>query len=130
MWYPFYGSSLIAVVSEALILLLKPTKESGYSIFIVLYLLVQACRLLLFIALPIVILSRRLERSISSDEEASPLLGQDKKSTRKRGSPVYGTLSAAPSKSDEESEDEDSKRNDKDREKLEKHLQDSGSVFK
>lgn len=134
IWYPFYGSWLIALSSEALIISFELAKGSDNSAFVICHILVQACRLLLLIALPTVFLSRRLERSTSSDEESSPLLGQDKKSANGTkstgGSLVYGALSADSSKSGDESEDEDTKDEDKDRKKLEKRLQDSGNVFK
>lgn len=131
VWHPQCGAWAIALLAEALLFVIGLGHGLPKSAFVHLRLTVQACRLLLLVALPLVLFSERLRATVVTDEETASLLGQTRTATDDaqslKGDTQYGSIAKPPT---EASPDDDQKEVEEERQKLEKGLRDSGNWFK
>ena len=74
IWYPCYGSWLIALVVEAILFTLCITNGLPRSPFVYAQTTLQACRMLILVLLSTVLLTQTF-RSTNADEESASLLG-------------------------------------------------------
>ena len=132
-WYSQIASWSIALLFEVALYGLGIANGITQDAFSILQTAFQTCRISILLALPVIILSRRLERS-ARDEECSPLLGPDKDSLDgakpSNADALYGSVTTSDSGLDVGFDDEDDKEEEEERQKHEKRLQESGNWFK
>ena len=130
--YPHYGAWFIALLAEASLLALGVGQGYYSNGFTYARMTVQAFRLLILIALPILLLTKSTNDTPASDEESAALLGQVKTSINNvdssNGVSRYGSIAASPTEADTDDEEaKDRKKEEERQRKLDKRLQDSGS---
>ena len=135
MWYPQYGSWLISLFAEGLLLALELGYGFSRSAFVYARMSAQTCRLLILIALPTLLFSKSVGRTPSIDEESAALLGQNASSSQEPdksdGTSRYGAIAAPPpSEANLEYEADRRKRDDEEKQKLDKRLQESGNWYR
>jgi len=131
--YPQYGSWLIALLAEGLLLALGLGHGFFVSAFVIVRLTIQASRLLALVALPCLLFSKSSRRTAVTDEESAALLGQTRSSSSNEetlnGALHYGSTGAASSSTNLDYEIKKRKKEEEVREKLKRRLQESGSWF-
>ncbi|KAL6718941.1 hypothetical protein ACLMJK_003176 [Lecanora helva] len=132
VWYPYYGSWFIALIAEGLLLALGLGYGYYTNGFAYARMTVEACRLLLLVALPTTLFTNPAKGADTEDEESSALLRHKKAATNdthaSNGAPQYGSITA--SSPEEEVEDEAQRRKDEEQQKLDRRLQESGNWFR
>ena len=134
--YPQYGSWLLALLAEGLLLAFAfghglSADAFGYS-----RVAIKVCRLLMLIALPTLLFSNPLRKSAAKDEESAALLGQDHEivhpeMTQSNGTtPGYGSISTAPADAGLEFAAKQRQEDEKKKAKSEQKLQESGNLFR
>ena len=133
VWYPQFASWFIAFLVEVTLYAFGLSTNTSQDAFIVSLKTVQACRLCIFVALPVVVLSRRLDPLVT-DEEASPLLSQQSKPLNgtkpSEREASYGSILTLDADKDSDLEDDDWKEEEEGRQKHEKRLEESGNWLK
>lgn len=134
VWHPHCGSWLIALLADGFLFAFALGPGSRGSAFVYVRMAVQACRMLVLTALPLTLFSVRLEATNVTDEESASLLGQTKTSTddaqTSKGDSRYGSIAIIPTDANLDDEAKKRKKDEEDRQKLEKGLQESGDWFK
>ncbi|KAK4696240.1 hypothetical protein P7C71_g1638, partial [Lecanoromycetidae sp. Uapishka_2] len=126
VWYPHYGSWLIALFTEAILFILILNRGSLSTVIGFVQAIIRACRVVVLILL-LTVLFAKTSNTVAIDEESDSLLGNGngKRSTNGATSPTnltYGATST-PSDTDDVDSDDDDDDYDKKRKKEKMELQ-------
>lgn len=134
VWYPHYGAWAIALLAEVILFALDLGSGLPKISFTYARTTVRVLRLLLVVALPLSVLLDMLRSSTATDEESSSLLGHSTLITEEEHAPngtsKYGSIATEPAEANLEYETQKQKKDEEDRQKLEKVLGDSGNWVK
>ncbi len=134
VWHPHCGSWAIALLAETLLFAFGLGPGLPKGAFVHVRMTIQACRMLCLVALPLILFSDRLRATVVTDEESASLLGQTKAATddaqSSKGNSRYGSIVKAPIDANLDYEAKKQKKDEEERQRLEKGLQDSGNWFK
>lgn len=134
VWHPYCGSWAIALLAETLLFALGLGPGLPKGAFVHVRMTIQACRMLLLVALPLMLFYGRLRATVVMDEESASLLGHAKAATddapSSKGSSRYGTIAKAPTEANLDYETKKQQKEEENWQRLEKGLQNSGNWFK
>ena len=130
VWYPYYGSWMIAFVAEALLLAFGLAHGFTATPFAYVRMTVQIVRSIILVILPVLLFSKSSKGTPSKDEESAALLGQSTETQLSNGVAHYGSIAANPSEVNLEYEAKKRKKDQEEQRKLAEKLQESGNWFK
>ena len=130
VWYPQYGSWIIALVAEGLLFAFELGHGILASPFVYVRMTLQIIRLAVLLALPVLLFSKSTKGMTLKDEESAALLGQSTSVLSPNGHAHYGSIAVNPSEANLEYEAKKRKKDEEEQRKLAEKLQESGSWVK
>lgn len=125
VWYPYFGSWIIAVVAEIVLIILCSVNSFSPDPFSLCQVTVQVMRLSVLTVLPTLLILEGRTKESGTDEESASLLGKDKTANPLSNDITYDSIPTT--SPDEDLEAEDDKKVKEESAKFEKHLMENGN---